>query len=422
MSELLPPLAFRLRPKIISEIIGQSHLVGPQGFLTNCLKAKTMVSIIFFGPPGCGKTTLAETFAKSFSAHVIKLNAVTTNKKDIENALEEARLFFPTFLIMDEVHRLNRDRQELLLASLEAGQIYLIGATTENPYMALNKALRSRTHLLEVKPLSDEELMDGLKKALHHPDGLSKQTSFTDEALTLIAKRSGGDLRFAYNSLEILALSFPNQMIGLPQTLQTLGEANFGIDENEDQHYDAVSALQKSIRGSDVDAALYYLARLCLSGDLDSIARRLLVTAYEDVGLGNPAAVSRTARAIDDAKSLGFPEAIIPLSFAVCELSLSPKSRAAADSIDQAMRLAKEVTFEVQPYLKFTPVNLKEADKYPYNRPDLWEKIQYLPEKLREARIYLLNDSSLGSYEKQLNENYTRLKKIVRSANLKSLK
>ena len=199
------PLAFRIRPYYLTDIIGQEHLVGKDGFLTSCVESKTLVSIIFYGQPGCGKTTLAEAFARSMDVHFIKLNAVTNNKKDLENAIEESKLFPSTIIIMDEVHRLNKDKQDLLLPYVESGEIYLIGATTSNPYIAINPAIRSRCHLLEVKSLSTENVVDGLKRALSHPQGL-KNVTIDEDALLAIAKSSSGDMRFAINTLEVASL------------------------------------------------------------------------------------------------------------------------------------------------------------------------------------------------------------------------
>jgi putative ATPase len=417
---MLAPLAFRMRPKTLDEVIGQVDLVGPHGFLTNCVKNETLVSIIFYGPPGAGKTTIAEAFATSMKCHFIKLNAVTSAKKDIEAAIDEAKYYHPTIVILDEVHRLNKDKQDLLLPYIEDGSIYMLGATTANPYIAINPAIRSRCHLLEVKPLSQDEIIMGLKRAIDSPMGLQGKTSFSAEAISMIARLAGGDLRFALNYVEVAALSGHQTQISPDDVKAIVRVPNYLMDKDENEHYDSVSALQKSIRGSDVDAALYYLARLCIAGDLESIERRLLVTAYEDIGLANPNAVQRTALALESARKVGFPEAIIPLGFAVCDLALSPKSKASCLAIGSAMTLAAEKPLDVMDYLKLTPVNVAEEDKYPYDRPDLWEKIQYLPELIKDVHFYTPNNS--GAYERQLNENYLRLKKIKRSRQLRELK
>ena len=413
------PLAFRMRPDSIDEVIGQLHIVGPHTIIRKSVENKTPISIIFYGPPGAGKTTIAISYGKSLGIHCILLNAVTSNKKDLERAIEESKLFKPSFIIMDEVHRLNKDKQDILLPFIEDGTIYLLGATTANPYMAINSAVRSRTLLVEVKPLTTKDIVQGLKRAITSAKGLKDQVIVSDEALLYIAKASGGDMRFALNYLEIVSLTDESK-IGLKDVKTVLNVSNVFGDKAEEEHYDTVSAFQKSIRGSDVDAALLYLAKLCESGDLDSIERRLLVTAYEDIGLANPQAVDRTHNAIKAAHLVGFPEAIIPLGFSVVELALSPKSKASANSIAATMSFIQENPTHVLEYLRYTPVNVDEEDKYPYDRPDLWENMQYLPDKVKETKFYTPWYGS--KYEAAINENYARLLKKGRSSNLRKLK
>lgn len=414
------PLAFRIRPNSIEEIIGQEHLIGKNSILYNSIKEKIPLSFILYGPPGTGKTTIAIAYASSIHLPYISLNAVTSNKKDLEDAINLAKKNPPYILIIDEVHRINKDKQDILLPFIEDGTIYLIGATTANPYISINKAIRSRTHLLEVKKLSYDEIVLGLKNAISNPIGLNNSIKVDDEILTYIAKSSNGDFRFALNYLEIISLSFKNEEITLDKVKSIVKVSNIQLDKNEDDHYNAVSALQKSIRGSDVNASLYYLARLCAANDLDSIARRLLVTAYEDIGLANPNLCMRTKIAIDSAKEVGFPEAVIPLGDVVIELALSPKSKAGANSIHYAMDLVQSNPLDVLDYLKLTPVNTLDIDKYPYDRPDLWVKMQYLPELIKNIKIY--QPSFNSQYEKVLNENYKKLLEVNRSSNLRELK
>ena len=414
------PLAFRIRPNSIEEIIGQEHLIGKNSILYNSIKEKIPLSFILYGTPGTGKTTIAIAYASSIHLPYISLNAVTSNKKDLEDAINLAKKNPPYILIIDEVHRINKDKQDILLPFIEDGTIYLIGATTANPYISINKAIRSRTHLLEVKKLSYDEIVLGLKNAISSPKGLNNSIKVDDEILTYIAKSSNGDFRFALNYLEIISLSFKNEEITLDKVKSIVKVSNIQLDKNEDDHYNAVSALQKSIRGSDVNASLYYLARLCAANDLDSIARRLLVTAYEDIGLANPNLCMRTKIAIDSAKEVGFPEAVIPLGGVVIELALSPKSKAGANSIHYAMDLVQSNPLDVLDYLKLTPVNTLDIDKYPYDRPDLWVKMQYLPELIKNIKIY--QPSFNSQYEKILNDNYKKLLEVNRSSNLRELK
>ncbi|MCQ2741860.1 MAG: replication-associated recombination protein A [Bacilli bacterium] len=414
------PLPFRIRPACLDDILGQEHIVGPNGFLRKSAEKKALFSIILFGPPGTGKTTIAEAYAKTLKVHFVSLNAVTTSKQEMMQAIEEAKIFHPCILIMDEVHRLDKTKQDLLLPYVENGTFFLIGATTANPYVSLNRAIRSRCRLLEVKPLEENEVVEGLKRATANPKGLNNECSFDDGAYAFIAKLSGGDMRFALNILEEASVQYEGETI-TKEMVQTIERVpNYAMDKDEEEHYDSVSALQKSIRGSDVDAALYYLARLCIAQDLDSIKRRLLVTAYEDIGLANPNAVLRCQMAIEAAEKVGFPEAVIPLGDAVVDLCLSPKSKAGDLSIQKAMEYASSKPFIVQDYLKLTPINVQEEDKYPYDRPDLWEKIQYLPEMIKNMKFYVPSDNS--KYEQALNENYRRLLKQGRSSDLRSLK
>lgn len=417
----LKPLAFRIRPTSLNDVIGQSHLVGENGLLRKSIDSKTMLSIIFYGNPGCGKTTIAEAYAEEMGVKYIKLNAVTNNKSDLEYAIKECKMYDQAFIVMDEVHRLNKDKQDILLPYIEDGSVYLLGMTTENPYFAINKAVRSRCQLCEVKPLSETDVVQGLKRAIAHKDGLKSKKTFTDDALNRIAHLTNGDMRYALNYLEVINMSSSSEIINIEDVNNIMQIPNWQMDNNEGEHYDSVSALQKSIRGSDVDAALYYLARLCVVGDLDSIIRRLTVTAYEDVGLANPQAVDRCYNACKVAEMVGFPEAIIPLGFSVCELALSPKSKQSCLGIEKALDYAKDHPMNVMDYLKLTPVNVSEENKYPYDRPDLWAKIQYLPTIIKDMKFYELNENAVG-YEKALNDNYLKLKSIKRTSDIAKLK
>jgi len=274
--------------------------------------------------------------------------------------------------------------------------------------------------LLEFKRIDDDDMIKAIDRALMHPEGGITSITLTDEAKQLIVKLSNGDIRYAYNLLEILSIALPNSDITRESVFQYTKTANMSMDHDEDNHYDALSGFQKSIRGSDVDASLYYLARLIQAEDMDSIERRLLVIAYEDIGLANPAAVGRTINAIDAAKRVGFPEASIPLGVAVVDLALSPKSKSGCLAIHAAIEEVNERALNVPDFLRLTPVGMKDEDKYPYDRPDLWHKIQYLPEAIKDIHFYTPNLNS--TYEKTLASNLTELRKTKRSKNIALLK
>lgn len=413
------PLAYRLRPTTLNEVYGQEHLTDEFGFIRKCIESKTIFSMIFYGNPGCGKTTLATIIANSLNLHYRFLNATTSNKKDMETVIEEAKMYGHLVVIIDEVHRLNKDKQDYLLSYIESGIITLIGATTANPYHAINPAIRSRCHILEIKPLNKDAIVKILKNALTSEKGLNNNYSCDDEVLNILASKSNGDVRFALNNLEVLSITCKNSTITIDDLKRNVRIPNYMFDKNEDGYYNTLSAFQKSIRGSDVNAALFYLARLCEAEDLVSIERRLLVTAYEDIGLANPSAVDRAFNAIETAKKVGFPEAVIPLSFAVIDLTLSPKSKSACESIYKALELYKQKPLDMPDYLHYTPVNLKDNQKYPYDKSDAWVKIAYMPYGIRKEKLYEYATS--GNYEKALVDNYLKLSKIERTYNLEEI-
>ena len=291
------PLAFKLAPKSLKDVLGQEHLIGKGKILTNLVKNKKLFSMILYGPPGIGKTSIANALVNDLDVRYRMLNATVNSKKDLDIVIEEAKMYGEIVLIMDEIHRLNKDKQDILLPCLESGLITLIGMTTSNPYHSINPAIRSRCQLFELHELDSNDIIKGLKKAIKHPD--LEGIKIDDKSIKLIAKLSGNDLRFAYNLLEIAYYSTDDKTITEEVVKSINSKPVFFSDKNGDGHYDVLSGLQKSIRGSDVDASLHYLARLVTEGDLESIYRRLSVIAYEDIGLANPAIGPRLDAAIE---------------------------------------------------------------------------------------------------------------------------
>ena len=417
---MIQPLSYRLRPENIDEFIGLEDTIKEYNFVKRCIEKQTLMSMIFYGQPGSGKTTLAICIANSLKIPYKMLNATTSSKKDYEEAIAYAELYGHIVLIIDEIHRLNKDKQDLLLSYVENGLITLIGMTTANPFHSINPAIRSRCHLIEFKVSDKENIKQVLLNALKSEKGLNNKYICDEEVIKKIANLSNGDIRYALNALEILSLSSENNHITIKDLKNNIRVPQYMIDKDEDGHYNAVSALQKSIRGSDVDAALYYLARLIAANDLDSIERRLPIIAYEDVGLANPQAVDRVFNAIEVAKKVGFPEAMIPLGFVVIDLALSPKSKNAYIATANAMEEVTKYPLPIPKYLEYTPVGLKEEEKYPYDRPDLWSKIQYMPEQIKNKKF--LEGTPHSNYEKALYDNYEKLKQIKRSSKIKDLR
>lgn len=413
------PLAYRLRPESLDDIIGQQHLVGEKGIIRKCLEKGTIFSSIFFGPPGIGKTTLAEVIAKELHKPCRRFNAVTGNKKDLDAIFVEADLSGQLILICDEVHRLNKDKQDLLLPHVEKGNIILIGCTTANPYHSINPAIRSRCHLFELIALSRDDVKQALLKAISNKDGLNDSCTISDDALNLITEVANGDIRFALNVLELSSFICQNNKIEVEDVKEQCKVANQRTFASEDGHYDLLSALQKSIRGSDVNGALYYLALLAQSNDEASISRRLVVIAYEDIGLANPQLVARTLDACKAAEAVGFPEAIIPYGIQIIDLCLSPKSRTGVDAVHRAQALVNTKAYDMPKYLRLTPVGLTDDEKYSYDRYDCFHRIQYLPDEIKNVEF--INDFNVNRYEQQLKQVYEELKKTKRTNNLKQL-
>lgn len=398
------PLAIKLAPNSLSEVIGQKHLIGKDKILTNLVKNKKLFSMILYGKPGIGKTSIANALVKDLNVRYRFLNATINTKKDLDVVIEEARLYDGIVLIMDEIHRLNKDKQDVLLPQLESGLITLIGMTTSNPYHAINPAIRSRCQLFELQELDTTDIVEGLKRAIKHPDLAG--IDIDDKSINLIAKLAGNDLRYAYNLLEISYYSTDDKKITEEKIRTINNKPAFFSDKNGDGHYDLLSAFQKSIRGSDVDASLHYLGRLIIEGDLDSIYRRMSVIAYEDIGLANPAIGPRVDAAINAAERVGLPEARIPLGTIVTEMALSPKSNTAHIALDKAIEdIENGNVGNVPNHIKTSSTEYK----YPHDYKGAYVVQQYLPDKIKNKKYYTPKD--IG-YEKQIKEIYTKLEHL----------
>lgn len=434
----MQPLAYRMRPTSLDEIVGQTHLVGQGKIIRRMVEAKLLSSMILYGPPGIGKTSIASAIAGSTKYAFRKLNAATDSKQDLKVVAEEGKMSGTVILLLDEIHRLDKTKQDFLLPLLESGQIILIGATTENPYISTSPAIRSRTQIFELKPLEFADIKVAVGRALtDEVNGLGKyHVSLTKDAEQLLIENANGDVRATLNALELAVMSTlveQKPADGAPLELTQEDIANSiqkkiqHFDASGDGHYDLISAFQKSIRGSDVDASLHYLARLIESGDLVSISRRLSVIAYEDIGLANPAAASHAINAIYAANQLGFPEARIPLANAVIELALSPKTNSAMAAIDAALADVRNKDVGSIPdslkdahYAGAKKLNHGVSYQYAHNYPNDWVAQQYLPDKLLNKSYFAPKGNS--KYETALLSQYNTLRKMQQDGLKKSSK
>ena len=395
MEELL---AIKMRPKKLNDIIGQKHLIGENKILTNLVNNKKLFSMILHGKPGIGKTSIALAIVNELDVKYRLLNAVINNKKDFDTVVEEAKMYGGLVLIMDEIHRMNKDKQDLLLPVLESGIITLIGMTTSNPYHSINPAIRSRCQIFKLEELTDEDIKLAIDKACK--SDYLKDIKIDTEAYDYISRMAKNDLRYAYNLLEVAYYSTNNKHITIDSLVNICNKPNLFHDKDQDGYYDLLSAFQKSIRGSDVHAALYYLARLIEGDELEAICRRMAVIVYEDIGLANPGMGPKVMAAINSALMLGLPEARIPLSAVVIEMALSPKSNSAELAIDKALQIISNTNSgNVPNHIK----NGNPDYKYPHNYKNSYVKQQYLPDNIKNAKIYLPKD----------NKNETALKEIL---------
>lgn len=406
------PLAFRMRPKTLEEYVGQEHVIGPGKLLYRTIKADRLSSIILFGPPGCGKTSLAKVISETTKYKFYKINAVTAGVADIKRVVEETRNYMmnPTgksILFIDEIHRFNKLQQDALLPYVENGTIILIGATTENPYFEVNKALISRSMVIKLNPLTEEDIYKILKNALERKDGLGEYSiKIEDSTLRKIADISNGDVRTALNGLEIAVLTTSMSSDGYIHITDEVIKNSIQnrkaiFDKNGDTHYDNISAFIKSMRGSDPDATLLYLAR-ALNGGEDPVflARRIVICASEDVGLADPQALVIATSAMQAVNMIGMPEARIILAEAAVYVANCKKSNATYLGINKALEdVANSDTGEIPMHIRNAPIEkmrelgYNEGYLYPHDFPGHWVKQQYLPDKMVGTKYYIKDEN-----------------------------
>ena len=410
--DMSKPLAYRLSPKTLDDYVGQEHILGKDKILYRTIKADRLSSIILWGPPGCGKTSLARVISNTTKCKFLKINAVTSGISDIKNAVETAQnaLLNPSgkcILFIDEIHRFNKLQQDALLPYVENGTIILIGATTENPYFEVNKALISRSMVFHLQPLTDEDIFKVLKKSLTSEDGLgSYNIKIEDETLKKLAITSGGDVRTALNGLEVAVLTTQidsNGIINITDDIlkECVQTRKAVFDKKGDSHYDNISAFIKSMRGSDVDAALFYLARALNAGeDPVFMARRIVIAAAEDVGMANPNALVVATSAMQAVTMVGMPEARIILAEATVYVATSKKSNAAYLGIDKALAdVANKDTGTIPMHIRNAPAEGMSKEgygvgyKYPHDYPNHWVEQQYLPDKMLGTKYYIKDDT-----------------------------
>ena len=410
--DISQPLAYRVRPKNLDEFIGQEHIVGKDKLLYRTIKADRLSSLILWGPPGCGKTSLAKVISETTKYKFTKINAVTSGVSDIKRAIEEADnpLLNPSgkcILFIDEIHRFNKLQQDALLPYVEDGTVILIGATTENPYFEVNKALISRSMVIKLEPLKKEDIFKILKNALINKEGLGNYNiKISDDTLETIAEVSGGDVRTALNGLEVAVLTTKMNSDGVIEITdeiasQSLNKRKAMFDKSGDSHYDNISAFIKSMRGSDPDAAVFYLAR-ALNGGEDPVflARRIVICASEDVGLANPQALILATSAMQAVTMVGMPEARIILSEAAIYVANSKKSNASYNAINKALEdVANKDTGTIPMHIRNAPAEgmsefgYGEGYKYPHDYPGHWVEQQYLPDKMLGTKYFIKDEN-----------------------------
>lgn len=410
--EFKRPLAYRARPASFDQIVGQDHIVGPHGIVRKMIKNGNMFSLILYGPPGIGKTTIAEAVGHVYGLRTYKFNASTDRKSELVEIIKESKNY-GAILIVDEIHRMNKDIQDYLLPHVEAGDVIIIGLTTNNPYHSVNPAVRSRTHVLKLKPIRPSDIVMRLKQVeAEFKDELT--ATLEEDVYDYIATAANNEIRSAINQLELINMAHPGETVTRDMAKDLLLQPSLALDKDEDNYYNILSAFQKSIRGSDVDAALHYLARLIAMEDLPSILRRMSVIAFEDVGLANPQIVSRMDACVNACERVGFPEARIPLAMLVVDMCLSPKSNSAASAIDAALKDVMEGKTPKIPNHIINVANFEDKDpyKYPHDYDDALVYQQYMPKELFDKIYYQAKQT--GRYERALDERNQLIKKVLK--------
>ena len=408
------PLADLLRPQSLDEMVGQSHLLDKGTVFRKSVDSGKINNMIFYGPPGVGKTTVANIIAKNSNLTLHKLNGTSASIDDIKNVIKEVDSLLNTkgiLLYLDEIQYLNKKQQQSLLEFVESGDITLIASTTENPYFYIYPALLSRCTVFEFKSLKVDDVKEGLLKAGKHLD-----IEFEDEALTKLALASNGDMRKALNNLDFIYSALKkSKTVTLELVDQMIDKANLVYDRGEDKHFDTLSAFMKSLRGSDPDAALFYLAKLLSGGDIIAASRRLLCSVTEDVGLAYPQLIPIVKACVDSALQLGMPEARLPLANATILIATAPKSNAACLAIDDALSdVAQGKGNSVPRQLQNTHFDGEDAKVkgqhyiYPHDYPNHWVKQQYLPDDLKKRKYYIYQDNK---YEQNLKDYWDKIKK-----------
>ena len=402
------PLAARMRPESLEEVVGQEHILGKDKLLYRAIQADKLSSVIFFGPPGTGKTTLAQVIAHTSDAAFCQINATVAGKKDMEEAVNQAKDNLGmygkrTIMFVDEIHRFNKAQQDFLLPFVEDGTIILVGATTENPYFEVNSALISRSTIFELKPLKREDVKVLICRALQdEKKGVAGYgIEMTGEAVDFLCDCSDGDARTALNAIELAVLTTDRQADGIIHIdkaviAECIQRRNLRYDKKGDQHYDTISAFIKSMRGSDPDAVVYYLARMLAAGEsVTFIARRIMICASEDVGLADPNALTVAVEAARAVEQIGMPEARIPLAEAALYVAKAPKSNAAYNAINRAMAFVKEhPVYDIPAYLRVGSYSgAKDLGRgigylYPHDYENHYIEQQYLPDEIKDIHFF----------------------------------